>query len=265
MIDRKQLKFNARGFLAGANPSPWLVMLAAAAIFQLLSLLESSIPNAAQIQSLLLEYSGHPEDYEELLTRILALQPGFGAMCINLLLELMGLMVSTGVIIFVMRTVRDGKGSFGNLLDGLPVLIRVIGYQIVTYVLIALWGLLFVIPGIIAAYRYRQGLYILLDHPEMGIMDCITASKHMMDGHKGELFVLDWSFFGWFLLQAILLNCLVAFLPGLAASLLVLPLSAFIRAYTELTYFLYYEGLQGTHYDSRIPSADQHDSVNPDF
>ena len=29
MIDRKQLKFTARGFLAGARPSPWMVVLAA--------------------------------------------------------------------------------------------------------------------------------------------------------------------------------------------------------------------------------------------
>ena len=128
-----------------------------------------------------------------------------------------------------------------------------------------LWSLLFVIPGFIAAYRYRQGLYLLLDHPEMGIMDCISASKHMMKGHKGELFVMDLSFFGWFFMQSVLLNCLAMFLPALAATLLVLPLSAFVRAYTEFTYFLYYEALQGIHYDSRIPSADKNDPVGGDF
>ena len=265
MIDRKQLKFTARGFLAGARPSPWMVVLAAAAVLQILSLLQSSVTNAAKIQSLLLEYYNNPENYEELLSRIMAAQPGVGAWCIDLLLQIMALMVSTGVIIFVIRTVRDGKGSFGNLLDGLPVLLRVIGYEIVTYVFVFLWSLLFVIPGFIAAYRYRQGPYLLLDHPEMGIMDCISASKHMMKGHKGELFVMDLSFFGWFFMQSVLLNCLAMFLPALAATLLVLPLSAFVRAYTEFTYFLYYEALQGIHYDSRIPSADKNDPVGGDF
>ena len=119
--------------------------------------------------------------------------PGFTAMLINLLLGFMSTMIGAGLIIFIMRTVRDHKGSVGNLLDAFPVLIRIFCYQVVSTVLIFLWAMLFIIPGIIAAYRYRQGLYLLLDHPEMGIMDCIRTSKNLMIGHKWELFVMDLS------------------------------------------------------------------------
>ena len=67
---------------------------------------------------------------------------------------------------------------------------------------VALWSLLLVVPGIVAAYRYRQALYLLLDHPEKSAWQCLRESSALMSGHKWELFVLDLSFLGWALLSA---------------------------------------------------------------
>lgn len=64
----------------------------------------------------------------------------------------------------------------------------------------ALWMLLFIIPGIVAAYSYAMAPFIMEENPEMKAMDAIRASKELMYGHKAELFVLDLSFFGWSLL-----------------------------------------------------------------
>ena len=60
-----------------------------------------------------------------------------------------------------------------------------------------LWSLLFVVPGIIAGYRYAMAAYILTDHPEMTASEAITASKKMMVGNKWRLFCLEFSFIGW--------------------------------------------------------------------
>jgi len=62
---------------------------------------------------------------------------------------------------------------------------------------IALWSLLFVIPGIVKTYSYAMTPYILADHPEMTANEAITASRQLMDGHKGELFWLRLTFIGW--------------------------------------------------------------------
>lgn len=67
----------------------------------------------------------------------------------------------------------------------------------------ALWSLLFVIPGIIKAYSYSMAMYILAENPEIGALEAINRSKAMMDGHKMELFVLNLSFIGWYLLCAV--------------------------------------------------------------
>ena len=48
--------------------------------------------------------------------------------------------------------------------------------------------------------------FIMADHPELTASEAIDRSKELMDGHKGDLFVLDLTFIGWDLLAAITLN-----------------------------------------------------------
>ncbi len=69
-----------------------------------------------------------------------------------------------------------------------------------------LWGLLFIIPGIIKSFSYAMTPYIMIDHPELSANDAITASKEMMDGHKWELFILHLTFIGWAILAGLCLN-----------------------------------------------------------
>ena len=61
----------------------------------------------------------------------------------------------------------------------------------------------FVIPGIIAVYKYSMAPYILMDHPEMTGGEAITASKNLMKGKKWKLFCVEFSFIGWCLLGAL--------------------------------------------------------------
>ena len=74
-----------------------------------------------------------------------------------------------------------------------------------------LWSLLFAIPGIIKSYSYRLVPYILADNPDMNSDDAITLSREMMNGQKFEVFVLDLSFFLWWILSSINFN-IVGFL-----------------------------------------------------
>lgn len=80
---------------------------------------------------------------------------------------------------------------------------KALGLRIVMAVFIALWTLLLVIPGIIAAYRYSMAVYLMAENPQLGIMEAIDESKRIMDGNKWRLFCLDLSFIGWAILSAI--------------------------------------------------------------
>lgn len=66
-----------------------------------------------------------------------------------------------------------------------------------------LWSLLFIIPGIIKYYAYAMTPYIIAEDPEIDAMAAIAKSQEMMRGHKMELFILQFSFIGWYLLAAL--------------------------------------------------------------
>ena len=73
-------------------------------------------------------------------------------------------------------------------------------------VLIFLWSLLFVIPGIVAQYRYAMAPFIMAENPELSADQAIKLSKEMMKGNKWQLCCLDLSFIGWKILSALTLG-----------------------------------------------------------
>ena len=101
------------------------------------------------------------------------------------------------------------RGEKEKLVGKLFAFFRHYGRALGTAFMVALytffWSLLLVIPGIIKALAYSMTYFISKDHPEYSIDECIEASKRMMDGHKGELFILELSFIGWFLLSILTL------------------------------------------------------------
>jgi len=68
-----------------------------------------------------------------------------------------------------------------------------------------LWGLLFIVPGIVVSYSYAMTGYILAEHPELSAQEAMERSKQMMYGNRFRLFCLEISFIGWSLL------CLLTF------------------------------------------------------
>jgi len=84
----------------------------------------------------------------------------------------------------------------GNFTRGLLGYIR---YEIFVF----LWSLLLVVPGIIKALAYSQMFFLLADNPKLSAAEAQKKSISMMDGRKGELFVLYLSFIPWLLLVGI--------------------------------------------------------------
>ena len=60
---------------------------------------------------------------------------------------------------------------------------------------------MFIIPGLIAAYRYAMADYALCENSEMGVRDALRESSRMMKGNKWKLFCLELSFIGWRILS----------------------------------------------------------------
>lgn len=231
LINRGELKLRARMFMARSVPRPLVVATIVAALYLLVGTLSNQLRvsniSAAEAQKYM-QYvmNGYYEGAFKLLTEN---TPSAGAQIINILLELVTEVVSVGFIIFVLNTIRHAGAVVGNLLDGFGIIVRLIILELLTSLFVALWSLLLIVPGIIASYRYRMAIYLLLDHPEMSPLECIRESKRLMAGRKWELFVLDFSFLGWSILESI------GFF-GYFVMIYTMP-------YKQLTYALFYETL----------------------
>ena len=203
IIDRTAAKLQAKQLIRESQPS----MLTAALLYTLLtaligwlSLRLTGVDTNTMNEMLRLASEGNSEAVMEMMTKA---TPSAGASLIDSLLRLAMAVVGVGFSLFVMNSVRRSQPAIGNLLDGFGMFPRVLFLIILQIVLIFLWSLLLVIPGIIAAYRYSFAVYVMIDHPEMSAMDCLRESKRLTTGYKRQLFLLDLSFIFWFLLTMI--------------------------------------------------------------
>ena len=128
---------------------------------------------------------------------------GLPAMFVSILTSLLGMVLSAGFVLYCMAVRRGERAEYLTLFDGFSFVGRIILLNIVEYLFIFLWSLLFVIPGIIAAYRYRFALYNLCENPDIGIWEALDISKRQTMGYKGQLLFLDLSYLGWTLLAGI--------------------------------------------------------------
>lgn len=112
-----------------------------------------------------------------------------------------GFVIHVGMCRFFLHGFKDDVSinklfSTFNTKEYLPI----VRTQFLTNLYIFLWGLLFIIPGIIKSYEYRFVPYILSEEPDLPSDVVIQRSREMTNGHKLDMFVLDLSFWGWFIL-----------------------------------------------------------------
>ena len=101
-----------------------------------------------------------------------------------------------GLTAFFMRLAVTRQTDINDLFSGFrkfgPALLLTLLIGIFT----VLWTLLLIIPGIIASLRYSMAYYILNANPEMSPTEALNASKEMMTGRCGELFVMHLALLG---------------------------------------------------------------------
>lgn len=83
--------------------------------------------------------------------------------------------------------------------------LRIAWTMLVEWVMRTLWWLT-VVGGVIKTFSYAMTPYIIAENPNMKATEAITLSRRMMQGHKWELFKLQLSFLGWYILSFITLG-----------------------------------------------------------
>ena len=119
------------------------------------------------------------------------------------LTNLLLIILDAGFTLYCMAVRRREHAEYLILFDGFSNVGKIILLEIIKYIFISLWSMLFIIPGVIAYYRYRFALYYLLEDPDLGVMEALELSKRQTFGYKGPLFALDFSYLGWALLAGL--------------------------------------------------------------
>lgn len=105
-----------------------------------------------------------------------------------------------------------------------------------------LWYLLLIVPGIIKTYSYFMVPYILSENPKISLFEAMDISKSMMDGNKFDVFVLEFSFILWNILSFLTL--------GIADIVWVTP-------YKEATYAQLYDVYRSYYLRNDICTSDE--------
>lgn len=230
MTDRHLVKKKASEICRTAVPSLILAGLIISAVSLLINYLSTRLVGVSMTDSQMERvYSAWMTGDIDFITRFVArVKPDNMEVLINLALRVLKVLLSAGFLIFVLNTIRGTGAVYGNLLDGFGITWRVLLLNLLEGFMIVLGSLLLVVPGIMLCYAYRQAIYILIDHPEKTVKECMKESRLMMKGHKWELFLLDLSFLGWGIL-----------------SLIVPLVDIWVFPYFETTCAIYYESISG--------------------
>lgn len=121
----------------------------------------------------------------------------------NIVSGILGAAFTLGLTKVFLKVVNGEEITVGNVFYGFEDLWTAFKAQFFMGLFIWLWTLLLIIPGIIKAYSYSMTFFILAENKGMPVLEAITLSRKMMDGHKMDLFVLFLSFIGWVFLVAI--------------------------------------------------------------
>lgn len=116
----------------------------------------------------------------------------------------LGGVISVGICKFLLdMTTKREEPRFETLFSQFNIYLKTLGLNILITLSVCIGTILFIVPGIIVGLMFSQSYYILSEDPSKSITQCIKESVDMMNGHKWDLFYLELTFIGWWLLTAI--------------------------------------------------------------
>lgn len=231
VLNRSAIKYEAKNFIS--TDTRWLKMFFAAIIIYILN---NGISIYYNVRSIFSDGFTYFDDYY---SQGSDSSIGIGSVSGVISIILLPFMVSLAG--YYLNHIRGFNPEWKSIYkEGFDRFGKYLSTMIVTNIIIGLWSLLFVIPGVIKGYAYSQVKYILHDNPNLNSQDARRMSDIMTKGYKSDLFVLDLSFFAWYLL--------VACTAGIAI--------IYVTPYVETTKAMYYENLKKHAIDSGLISPD---------
>ena len=110
-----------------------------------------------------------------------------------------------------MRALRGERVTPAMLGDGFSPYGTCVRLRFFDQLFVSLWSILLVVPGILRAFSYALGTFVLADNPHMTHSEAREESIHLMEGNRWRLARLYLSFTGWLLLCVLTCGLLLFF------------------------------------------------------
>lgn len=204
VLDRGSLKRESKVLLKTAQVSPYLFTLVLLAIMFVIN----GISDYVQMDDEFAYVYSLRFDMDLSFLALHRAFPAFAVWFVTIVCTLLGVVLTVGASLYHLGIRRGEEMPFVTLFDGFAFVGKIILLYVVQVIFISLWTLLLVVPGIVAAYRYRFAMLNLCENPEIGVMEALNMSKAQTLGFKWQLFVLDLSFIGWNILVSLTLGIL---------------------------------------------------------
>ena len=206
-MDIASLKLQARDLLGKKKKQlliPSLIYVLMALLFSYLSL-RLTMPPTEQLLSLSERMSAMLQsgDVDGASRLAASIQPSTAETLVSDLLSYLLAIISFGLLLIFFRALHGEGTEPGMLLDGFSTWAKVLLLELLTRLLTTIGFWAFLIPGFVVLYNYRMARYLMILHPDFGVLDCMRESRMRMRGHRLELLRLDLSFLGWALLSVI--------------------------------------------------------------
>jgi uncharacterized membrane protein len=206
-MDRYTLKLNAKRIMFTAKPSPFISGIILVVITMLISgVLNTFITsNMDELASRITSEMTNEQIFQLYAEYMSNLKFTPSQIAIILFFEAANLYISFGFLIYTYKLACGEENvRIGDMFPDILFFLKYILLSIVTSVLVILWTLLFIVPGIVASMSYSQARYFLIEHRDWSVIRCINASRSVMRGHKMDYFILILSFFGWTMITGFL-------------------------------------------------------------
>lgn len=113
---------------------------------------------------------------------------------------LIGGVISLGIAHYFTNLAANRDAQIKDLFAFFRYFGKSVWMNAVVFCHVFLWSLLFIIPGVIAMYRYAMVPYLIAEFPDLSVSEAMEESARLMNGNKMRLFCLQFSFIGWVLL-----------------------------------------------------------------
>lgn len=128
--------------------------------------------------------------------------------------------LTVGVMLCFLRIARHEEWTMEQLFDPFNEYFRMLWGYIRLTLVVLLFYLLLIIPGIIATLAYALTYYVMLDEKELSVKECMRKSAFLMQGYKWKLF-----------LYGFLWSCIIAVVCVLTLGIGLFFLLPFVNAF----------------------------------